>query len=250
MFQISSATMRSAAPMANAHASEKMASACSACPVRDLNICGSLCEDELVALELISRHLTLEPKTVLMEEGTPGDHVFNIISGSVLLSKLLPDGRRQVVGIAISGDFLGLSFDDYNAFTATALGEIKVCRYPRAQFEGMVQRSPTLLRRLHVSTGHELNVAQDHMMLLGRRNAEEKIACFLLNLRDRWAKLKGPSVRIDLPMTRQDIADYLGLTVETVSRNLTRLAREKLIAIIPDGVRVLDAARLAHVARL
>lgn len=225
-------------------------SVCSTCPVHDTNICAALGDDELRELEQIARRHSFKQRDLLMEEDAPADFVYNIIAGSVLLSKLLPDGRRQVVGIAITGDFLGLSFSERNAFTATALGAVTVCRYPRAPFEAVVDRSPTLLKRLHSTTGHELGLAQEHMMLLGRRSAEEKLACFLIGLRDRWAKLQGPRVRIDLPMTRQDIADYLGLTVETVSRNLTRLSREKLIAIIPDGVRILDPGRLTRVAGL
>ena len=225
-------------------------SVCKTCPVRDTNICAALNDHEISALEKIAKRHAFRQRDLLMEEEASADFVYNIIAGSVLLSKLLADGRRQVVGIAITGDFLGLSFFEKNAFTATALGEVTVCRYPRPSFEALVDRSPTLLKRLHSTTGHELGLAQEHMMLLGRRSAEEKLACFLIGLRDRWAKLQGPRVRIDLPMTRQDIADYLGLTVETVSRNLTRLSKERLIAIIPDGVRILDAGRLARVAGL
>ncbi len=223
-------------------------SACRHCPVRGTSICAALSEDELLTLQAMSKTLSFRQRERIMEEDTPAHFVYNIIAGSVLLSKLLPDGRRQVVGIAIPGDFLGLSFSARHAFTATALGDVEVCRYPRLGFETFVDRSKALLKRLHSTTGHELGLAQEHMMLLGRRSAEEKLACFLVTLRDRWAQIHGPRLRIDLPMTRQDIADYLGLTVETVSRNLTKLARHKLIAIIPDGVRILDPAGLTRVA--
>ena len=92
--------------------------------------------------------------------------------------------------------------------------------------------------------GHELSLAQDQMVILGRRTAEEKVASFLVGLRKRWARIDGSTVRAPLPMSRQDIGDYLGLTVETVSRMMTKLAREKAIVITPDGVRLLDPARL------
>jgi len=105
-----------------------------------------------------------------------------------------------------------------------------------------------LLRRLHEFAGHELSLAQDQMLLLGRKPAKEKVAAFLLNLQARYARIATRSVTVPLPMSRQDIADYLGLTFETVSRVLTKLAREKVILIVPDGVRLLDAGRLDQLA--
>ena len=91
-------------------------------------------------------------------------------------------------------------------------------------------------------------MAQEQMVILGRRTAEEKIAAFLIGLRKRWARLSQQSVTIPLPMTRQDIGDFLGLTVETVSRMMTRLAREKALLIVPDGVRLLDVKRIEGMA--
>jgi CRP/FNR family transcriptional regulator len=96
----------------------------------------------------------------------------------------------------------------------------------------------------------ELTLAQDQMVVLGRRTAEEKIASFLIGMRDRYARIRGASVHVPLPMTRLDIGDFLGLTVETVSRMMTRLAREKAIVIVPDGVRLLDVARLELLAEM
>jgi CRP/FNR family transcriptional regulator len=101
---------------------------------------------------------------------------------------------------------------------------------------------------LHEFAGHELSLAQDQMLLLGRRSAEEKIAAFLLNLQGRYGRIGVTSVTVPLPMSRQDIADYLGLTIETVSRTMTKLAREKLLVIVPDGVRLLDRPRLVRMA--
>jgi CRP/FNR family transcriptional regulator len=97
---------------------------------------------------------------------------------------------------------------------------------------------------------HELSLAQDQMVILGRRTAEERVAAFLIGLRNRWMRINGNQVHVLLPMTRQDIGDFLGLTVETVSRIMTRLAREKAIVIVPDGVRLLDVARLERLAEI
>jgi len=110
-------------------------------------------------------------------------------------------------------------------------------------------RSRHLLRRLHEFATHELSLAHNQMAILGRRNAEEKIASFLIGLRDRWSRIHGhPSVHVALPMSRQDIGDFLGLTIETVSRTINSLARAKSIVIVPDGVRILDVNRMEALA--
>jgi CRP/FNR family transcriptional regulator len=133
-------------------------------------------------------------------------------------------------------------------FSADAVQDVKVCRFPREAFSSFVDAKPHLLRRLHEFATHELSLAQDQMVLLGRRTAEEKVASFLIGLRSRLARINMASVTVPLPMTRQDIADFLGLTIETVSRIFARLAREKAILIVPDGVRLLDVPRIEALA--
>lgn len=166
--------------------------------------------------------------------------------GVVRLYKSLPDGRRQIMGFALPGDFLGLALMDRYGVTAEAITPVKVCRFQRSSFVSFIDDKPHLLRRLHEFAGHELSLAQDQMLLLGRKTAEEKVAAFLINLQARFARIGPMSVTIALPMGRQDIADYLGLTIETVSRTLTKLARDKTILIVPDGVRLLSSERLDH----
>lgn len=211
-------------------------------------VCGALGDREFAELHRLSQPLAFTAREMLFEQGEPATSVFNITSGSARLYKLLPDGRRQIVGFALPGDFLGLSMADRNAFSADALTPLAACRFQRRGFSNFIDTKPHLLRRLHGMVSHELSLAQDQMVVLGRRTAEEKVASFLIGLRKRWARLSTSSVTIPLPMTRQDIADFLGLTVETVSRMLTRLAREKVILIVPDGVRLLDVARIEALA--
>jgi CRP/FNR family transcriptional regulator len=220
---------------------------CGRCPVRDFSICAAQAENELSD---ISRQIMLQTKATAFEEGARADAVWNVVSGAVLLSKLLQDGRRQVVGIAAPGDLLGLAMQATNSFTATALTPVTLCRFDRARFAELLDRTPRLMRRVFARYASELAQAQDHMLLLGRRSAEEKVAAFLLGQRARWAPLHGLSARVDLPMTRQDIGDYLGLTLETVSRTMTKLAQRKIIAVIPDGVRILDVDKLSSIACL
>jgi CRP/FNR family transcriptional regulator len=221
--------------------------ACGRCPVSDVAICAAHVDAELGD---ISRRMRINAKTTLFEEYARANAVWSLVSGAVLLSKLLPDGRRQVLGIAVPGDFLGLSMETAYSFTATALTPVTICRFERFRFYDLLNRAPHLMRRVFITFSKELALAQDHMLLLGRRSAEEKVAAFLLGLRARWSPLHGLSARVDLPMTRQDIGDYLGLTLETVSRTMTKLAQRKIIAIIPDGVRILDVEKLGATASL
>jgi CRP/FNR family transcriptional regulator len=226
----------------------KTATHCEQCRVRSLSLCGALEADELVDLDRLSRPMHHAARETIFEQDELADSVFNITSGSARLYRLLPDGRRQVVGFALPGDFLGLALTERNAFSADALTPLTACSFSRQSFSDFLDSKQHLLRKLHAMAGHELSLAQEQMVILGRRTAEEKIAAFLIGLRKRWARLSTSSVTIPLPMTRQDIGDFLGLTVETVSRMLTRLAREKVILIVPDGVRLLDVARIEALA--
>jgi CRP/FNR family transcriptional regulator len=223
---------------------QRATSACDACPVRSISLCG--CDEVSRSLAAVSKRSSKSAKSVLFEEGAPADFVLNIVRGAVLLSKSLADGRRQVIGIALPGDFLGLALTQTHGFTATALTELEFCRIERNRFSAVLDENPRLVRRLFATSANELTLAQDHMILLGRRTADEKVASFLLRLRDRWAHIRSTSARVDIPLTRQDIGDYLGLTLETVSRVFSRLAKRKVIAVIPDGVRILDLSALSE----
>lgn len=221
---------------------------CDDCKVRLFSVCAALEPSELDELDRISQVKNFAAKAMLFDQGAPAGSVFNVTEGIVRLYKSLPDGRRQIVGFALPGDFLGLALQDRYGVAAEAVTPVSVCRFDRSAFLACVEGKPHLLRRLHEFAGHELSLAQDQMLLLGRRTAEEKIAAFLLDLQTRYARIGATSVTVPLPMSRQDIADYLGFTIETVSRTLTRLAREKPILIVPDGVRLLGNERLEQIA--
>ena len=221
---------------------------CADCKVRHLSICAALGFDELAGLEALSHSNCLPAKTTLFTQDEPAEAVFNITEGVVRLYRLLPDGRRQIVGFALAGDFLGLALLERYGVSADAVTDIKVCRFARKAFAGYMDDKPHLLRRLHEFAGHELSLAQAQMVLLGRRTAEERIAAFLVGLAERLARLGQSSVTLALPMSRQDIADFLGLTVETVSRTFTKLAKDKSIIVVPDGVRLANPERLEALA--
>jgi CRP/FNR family transcriptional regulator len=232
------------APCLNPNAS----SGCAGCRVRLISVCAVLAPDELLALEAMAGDTAFAAKETLFIQGEEADAVYTITAGMARLYKLLPDGRRQIVGFALPGDFLGLAMRERYGFSADAVEPIVACRFSRSAYSAFVDARPHLLRRLHEFATHELTLAQDQMMLLGRRTAEEKLVSFLLHMRDRWARLGRASVTVPLPMSRQDIADFLGLTIETVSRTFTKLAKDKAIAIVPDGVRLMNLERLETLA--
>lgn len=217
---------------------------CEHCRVRVFAVCSALEPTDIHDLEQIADQRAVEPRRTLFREGDPADAVYTITSGTIRLQNDLPDGRRQVVGFAVPGDFLGLVLPENHGVSAEAITTATFCRFDRARYMALVDRKPALLKRLHEEASHELGFARDHMMILGRRKAEERVAAFLLRWRDRMATLTGRSATLPLPMGRQDIADYLGLTIETVSRIFARWMREKIILDVPDGVRLLDEARL------
>jgi CRP/FNR family transcriptional regulator len=223
---------------------------CDGCQVRLVSVCAALEADELQRLESLAQPACYPAKETLFIQGEPADAVYNVTAGVVRLYKLLPDGRRQIVGFALPGDFLGLALRDSYGFSADAIEPVVACRFARGAYSTLVDEKPHLLRRLHDFATHELTLAQDQMMLLGRRTAEEKLVSFLLSLRDRWAKLYGGrmSATVQLPMSRQDIADFLGLTIETVSRTFTKLAKDKTLLIVPNGVRLLNLERMETLA--
>jgi CRP/FNR family transcriptional regulator len=217
---------------------------CDDCKVRLFSVCAALEPSQLDELDRISQHREFSARAVLFDQGALAGSVFNVTEGVVRLYKSLADGRRQIVGFALPGDFLGLALQDRYGVTAEAVNDVKVCRFARSTFLAYIEGKPHLLRRLHEFAGHELSLAQDQMLLLGRRTAEEKVAAFLINLQSRYARIGAASVTVPLPMSRQDIADYLGVTIETVSRSLTKMARAKSLVIVPDGVRLVASKTL------
>lgn len=223
---------------------------CKACDMRMQSICSALQLHELSENEHLSKPACFAQRSTLLREGTKRESVFTITSGVVRLSRTLPDGRRQIVGFALAGDFLGLELTDEVLFSAEAITPVTACRFRLQEFIGFLHTKPNLRKRLQELTSRELLRAQDQMVIMGRKDAAGKIAAFLINSRDRLALLHHVVVNVPLAMTRGDIGDYLGLTVETVSRTLTKFAREKLLVITPDGVRLLKPDQLRMMGEL
>jgi len=228
---------------------EGLSGSCQACEIRQLSICAALSDQEIDALERIVTQQTLAPGQAIFYEGDTADHVYNVTRGTVRLSKLLSDGRRQVTGFLLPGDFLGFARDQTYSYSAEAVDEVQVCRFAVREFEALFERHPELERRLLAKASNELAEAQDQMLLLGRKSPSEKLCSFLLRLQRRQQQVGGGSGPLRLSMGRGDIADYLGLTVETVSRCFTRLRKDGYLALPdPNTVVFRDLAGLTKLA--
>jgi CRP/FNR family transcriptional regulator len=197
-------------------------------------LCGALREDELARLGSVTWHRRFPAGHVIHAEGEVPPSFCAILSGVVKLMKSLPNGNQQIVGLARSGDFLGRPFGGEARASAVAASEVKLCWFPRAAIEGLATESSAVKDWLYEHVADELEKAQEWIMLLGRMTAEQKMAAFLLSVvRDQGPReeAKPSDVLVELPISRTEIADYLGLTIETVSRQITRLRERKVITV-------------------
>jgi len=218
---------------------------CGDCQVRDISVCQPLTPDELQRLRAMISTVHVETGRPILREGEPAEVLYNVVAGALKLYKLLPDGRRQITGFLFPGDFLGIALNDIYVYTAEALTPLRLCRFPRRRLEALLLELPALEHRLLGEVASELVAAQEQMLLLGRKTARERTASFLLMLARRAERRGQPGSRLSLPMSRVDIADYLGLTTETVSRTITQLRRMGVIgAPGRNDIEILDRTAL------
>lgn len=218
---------------------------CSGCPVRDIAVCNTLAQVELATYRRSGSTRRLAQGEPLCWQGDEATHVYTVTRGALRLSKLLADGRRQVTGFAFPGDFLGVTMEDEHPFTAEALGDVELCQFGRGRFDGFVDAHPHMERRLYSAAARELAAARDQLVLLGRKTATERLASFLLEMARHTEQIAGDPLRVFLPMSRTDIADYLGLRIETISRELGGLKSSGVIRML--GVHefwIVDRERL------
>jgi len=195
----------------------------------------------LVALEQIGTRFSFARSAEIYAEGGRTDCWYKVVSGAVRVCKLLADGRRHIAAFCFSGDCFGLDTARERAFSAEAVGDAIVMRYPRKATEQLVDQNPALARFMRDAMLRDLASAQGRMLLLGRMTAPERVAAFLLEMFERRDKTK----TLDLAMSRNDIADYIGLTIETVCRVLSNFKRDGVIAIPnPHRIDLRDRAAL------
>jgi CRP/FNR family transcriptional regulator len=170
---------------------------------------------------------TLLAGAALFWEGDEAGQIFDVLEGVVRVYRIMSDGRRAIMGFVHPGDVLGVSFQNRYLFTAEAVTKVRFRRFARGRFFAMINESPALRPQLFAILCDEMSAAQDQMLLLGRKTAEERVVSFLLAIHRK----SGLGNEIELPMSRQDMGDYLGLTIETVSRMMTSLTRRGLIGV-------------------
>ena len=225
------------------------ASDCDSCGARALSVCGAVEDADLERLGALAEVVNLKAGAVLIREGEPAPYVFNITTGSLRVYKLLPDGRRQITGFLFAGDFLGLAIGETYVFSAEAMEPSTVCCFRKSDYRTLIRETPALEAALLDRATHELAAAQNQMLLLGRKTALERIATFLLDLPGHDPARATTEGLVRLPMTRSEIADYLGLTIETVSRVLTKLKTSGVIRLISlTELQIENAGRLRGLA--
>jgi CRP/FNR family transcriptional regulator, anaerobic regulatory protein len=221
---------------------------CRSCEARHRGICGALSPNQLIELSKHTVKHVFESEIQLASDGEKLDRYSNILRGVVKLSKLTADGRQQIVGLQFAPDFLGRPFSQQSDVEIQSATDVKVCSFPRVVLDKLIKESPDLEHRLYQQTLKELDEARDWMLTLGRKSAGEKVASFLHYIAthiDPEAAEKSEGVQFEIPLSRSDIADFPGLTIETVSRHFTKLRQIGAITLVNNRqVKIPDLIRL------
>ncbi len=226
---------------------------CADCPIRHRAVCARCESDELALLEEIKYYRSFEAGQTVIWSGDRMDYVASVVTGIASLTQTMEDGRRQMVGLLLPSDFIGRPGRTTAAYDVTAISDVVMCCFRKKPFEEMMGRTPRIAQRLLEMTLDELDAAREWMLLLGRKTAREKIASLIAIIARRDAALRlrsaGNDLTFDLPLTREAMADYLGLTLETVSRQISALKKDGVILLegkrhvtIPDFDRLLEEA--------
>ena len=226
---------------------------CGDCPIRHRAVCARCETDELERLEEMKYYRSYEAGQTITWSGDKMDFVGSVVSGIATLTQTMEDGRTQMVGLLLPSDFVGRPGRETAAYNVTATTDLLMCCFRKRPFEELMLHTPHVSQRLLEMTLDELDAAREWMLLLGRKTAREKIASLfaIIARRDASLKLRSPAGRMsfDLPLTREAMADYLGLTLETVSRQISALRRDGVIELqgkrhvtIPDLDRLMNEA--------
>lgn len=222
---------------------------CKFCEARNGGVCASLSVAQLIELNKHSSRRRVEAGNEVIGQGEQVATYSNILKGVVKLSKMMADGRQQIVGLQFAPDFLGRPHQYESTITAEAATETEICTFPRALIDRIVSEVPDFERLLHAQSLKELDEARDWMLTLGRKTAQEKVASFLYLIATHIDPENSQVRTFDLPLSRADIADFLGLTIETVSRQMTKLRKEGIVVIENNRhVTVPDLNRLRYIA--
>lgn len=208
---------------------------CSDCGIRSRAVCARCDEVELQILEAAKFYRRYEAGRRIAWAGDEMNFVGSVVSGIATMSQTLEDGRVQMVGLLLPSDFIGRPGRDIAPYDVAAASDVTLCCFRRAPFERLLAEMPHVAGRLLEMTLDELDAAREWMMVLGRKTARERIASLLVSVARREASFdmvpRSHDLRLDLPLTREAMSEYLGLTIETVSRQISQLGREGVIAL-------------------
>lgn len=228
---------------------------CATCAIRHKAVCNALGPEEIAALNRIAHRRTVSIGQTFLREGESATSFANIVSGVVKLTKTLEDGRQHIIGLLFPSDFVGRAFRPDNPFFAEAATDVELCVFPSRNFERLLTEYPGLEHRLFQYALGELDACREWMLLLARKSAAEKVASFLLMIARRVPNIgcshseDAHQIRFLLPLSRADMADCLGLTIETVSRQITKLKSARVIELISNReIAVLDMHLLEEAA--
>ncbi|MDF1669559.1 MAG: Crp/Fnr family transcriptional regulator [Roseovarius sp.] len=226
---------------------------CGDCPIRHRAVCARCEADELAKLDQIKYYRSFSAGQSVIWSGDNMDFVGSVVSGIATLTQTMEDGRTQMVGLLLPSDFVGRPGRNQAAYDVVAISDLVMCCFRKAPFEQMMAETPHIAQRLLQMTLDELDAAREWMLVLGRKTAREKIASLLSIIASRNATLEMATASgemvFDLPLTREAMADYLGLTLETVSRQVSALKRDGVIVLegkrhvtVPDFDRLMEEA--------
>jgi len=208
---------------------------CGDCPIRHRAVCSRCDADELDRLDAMKYYRSFQAGQTVIWSGDRMDFVASVVSGIATLTQTMEDGRRQMVGLLLPSDFVGRPGRTTAPYDVTATTDLVMCCFRKKPFEDMMVATPHVAQRLLEMTLDELDAAREWMLLLGRKTAREKIASLLTIIARRDTGLKQKATKgviaFDLPLTREEMADYLGLTLETVSRQMSALKRDGVIEL-------------------
>ena len=224
---------------------------CSLCKIKSYSFCRCLNDDDLEIFSKVSFEKKFTDKENIFLQNDPSTHLYNITEGNVKIYQLLDDGRIQIIGFLYPGDFFGTYKNNKYNYSAEAIGNLRVCVFDQRVLDKYMDQNPILAKELLNQTSYELTLAQDRMTVMGRLNAIEKIAIFFINISNQRKRIGWQSNPISLSMARQDIADYLGLTIETVSREISKLKTSNIIKIISSKqLFINDIEKLKQISKL
>ena len=228
---------------------EEQHNRCSICKIRSYSFCRCLEEDELEDFENISIERNFTNKETIFLQEEKSNNIYNITEGNVKIYQMLSDGRIQIIGFLYPGDFFGSYKTGKYNYSAEAIGDVRLCVFKQEVLDAYLEKNMNLAKELLHMTSHELTLAQDRIGVLGKMNANERVAKFIINISEQRARIGWQDNPVSLPMIRQDIADYLGLTLETVSREISRFKASNLIKIMSTKqIFIVDKEKLAYVS--